>query len=144
MRVCPPLSSELLLPLTGLGRRQALSMAKEEKSEMATIAKKQLEGRGYVLSLSTTRDGENLIGKVRVTEASTQRTVASFVSVWKIDNMELVFGIDAGEGIARDLVNQGKELEGVRKKILEYSRPLTDLRDRMPTRPVLPPSAPGR
>jgi len=73
-------------------------MAKEEKSEMATIAKKQLEGRGYVLSLSTTRDGENLIGKVRVTEASTQRTVASFVSVWKIDNMELVFGIDAGRG----------------------------------------------
>jgi len=32
-------------------------LAKEEKSEMATIAKKQLEGRGYVLSLSTTREG---------------------------------------------------------------------------------------
>ncbi len=37
-----------------------------------------------------------------------------------------------------------KELEGVRKKILEYNRLLTDLQDRMPTRAVLPPSAPGR
>ena len=37
-----------------------------------------------------------------------------------------------------------KELDGVRKKILEYNRLLTDMRDRMPTRAVLPPSAPGR
>jgi len=118
MRVCLRPASELLLPLTGLGRREALWMAKEEKSEMATIAKKQLEGRGYVLSLSTTRDGENLIGKVRVTEASTQRTVASFVSVWKIDNMELVFGIDAGEGIARDLMNQAMNLFDLFKYVL--------------------------
>ena len=93
-------------------------MAKEEKSEMTTIAKKQLEGRGYVLALSTTREGENLIGKVRVTEAATHRTVASFVSVWKIDNMELVFGIDAGEGIARDLVNQAMNLFDLFKYVL--------------------------
>jgi len=37
-----------------------------------------------------------------------------------------------------------KELEGVRKKILEYNRLLTDLRDRMPTPAVLLPSTPGR
>ena len=37
-----------------------------------------------------------------------------------------------------------KELEGVRKKVLEYNRLLTDMRDRIPTRAVLPPSAPGR
>ena len=85
-------------------------MAKEEKSEMTAIAKKQLGGRGYVLSLSTSREGENLIGKLRVSEAGTQRTVANFVSVWKIDNLELVFGLDAGEGIARDFVNQAMNL----------------------------------
>lgn len=93
-------------------------MAKEEKSEMATIAKKQLAGRGYVISLSTSREGENLIGKVRVTEAATQRTVASFVSVWKIDNMELVFGLDAGEGIARDFVNQAVNLLDLFKDVI--------------------------
>ena len=85
-------------------------MAKEDKSEMTTIAKKQLEGRGYVVSLSTSREGENVIGKVRVSEASTQRTVANFVSVWKIDNLQVVFGVDAGEGIARDFVSQAMNL----------------------------------
>ena len=86
-------------------------MAKEEKkSEMTTNAKKQLEGRGYVVSLSTNRDGENLIGKLRVSEASTHRTVANLVSVWKIDNLELVFGVDAGEGIAKDFMNQAMNL----------------------------------
>lgn len=85
-------------------------MAKEDKSEMTTIAKKQLEGRGYVVSLSTSREGENVIGKVRVSEASTQRTVANFVTVWKIDNLQVVFGVDAGEGIARDFVSQAMNL----------------------------------
>jgi len=93
-------------------------MVKEEKSEMATIAKKQLEGRGYVISLSTSRDGENLIGKLRVTEANTQRTVANFVSVWRIDDMELVFGLDAGEGIARDFVSQALNLFDLFKYVI--------------------------
>lgn len=85
-------------------------MAKEDKSEMTAIAKKQLEGRGYVVSVSTSREGENVIGKVRVSEASTQRTVANFVTVWKIDNLQVVFGVDAGEGIARDFVSQAMNL----------------------------------
>src|SRR3989442_15849841 len=98
MRVCLRPPSELLLPLTGLGRREALSMAEEEKSEMGTIAKKQLEGRGYVLSLSTTRGGEKLIGKGRVTQASTQRNLARFVSGWEIYKKEILFRIPAGGG----------------------------------------------
>ncbi len=81
-------------------------MPKESKSEMMEIAKRELEGRGYVVQLSTNRQGENLIGKVHVREAATQRTVAKFVSVWKVDDLELVFGLDAGEGIAKDFVRQ--------------------------------------
>ena len=93
-------------------------MAKEDKSDMMAIAKKQLQGRGYVVSLSTTRDGENLIGKLRVSEASTQRTVANLVSVWKVDDLELVFGLDAGEGIARDFVNQAMNLLDLFKYVI--------------------------
>jgi len=93
-------------------------MAKDEKSEMMTIAKKQLQGRGYVVSLSTNREGENLIGKLRVTEAATQRTVANLVSVWKVDDLELVFGIDAGEGIARDFVTQAMNLFDLFKYVI--------------------------
>ena len=85
-------------------------MAKEDKSEMTTIAKKQLQGRGYLVSLSTSREGENLIGKLRVSEAGTQRTVANLVSVWKVDDLQLVFGLDAGEGIAKDFVTQAMNL----------------------------------
>ena len=93
-------------------------MAKEDKSDMTTIAKKQLQGRGFLVSLSTSREGENLIGKVRVTEASTQRTVASLVSVWKVDDLELVFGLDAGDGIARDFVSQAMNLLDLFKYVI--------------------------
>src|SRR5437773_7296432 len=99
-------TSESLLAMVGIAAPEAPSMAKEDKSEMTTIAKKQLQGRGYLVSLSTSREGENLIGKLRVSEAGTQRTVANLVSVWKVDDLELVFGLDTGDGIARDFVNQ--------------------------------------
>jgi len=93
-------------------------MVKEDKSDKMAIAKKQLQGRGYVVSLSTTREGENLIGKLRVSEASTQRTVANLVSVWKVDDLEIVFGLDAGEGIARDFVNQAMNLLDLFKYVI--------------------------
>lgn len=92
-------------------------MAKEA-TDMVAIAKKQLQGRGYVISLSTTREGENLIGKLRVSEAATQRTVANVVSVWKVDDLELVFGLDAGEGIARDFVTQAMNLLDLFKYVI--------------------------
>jgi len=94
------------------------AMAKEDKSDMKTIVKKQLQGRGYVVSLSTTREGENLIGKLQVSEASTHRTVANLVSVWKVDDLEIVFGLDAGEGIARDFVSQALNLFDLFKYVI--------------------------
>src|SRR5437763_15059208 len=93
--------------MVGIAAPEAPSMAKEDKSEMTTIAKKQLQGRGFLVSLSTTREGENLIGKLRVSEAGAQRTVANLVRVWKVDDLELVFGLDRGDGIARGFVHQG-------------------------------------
>jgi hypothetical protein len=93
-------------------------MAKEDKSDMTAIAKKQLQGRGYLVSLSTSREGENLIGKLRVSEAGTQRIVANLVSVWKVDDLELVFGLDAGEGIARDFVSQAMNLFDLLKYVV--------------------------
>jgi hypothetical protein len=93
-------------------------MAKEEKPDMTTIAKKQLQGRGYLISLSTSREGENLIGKLRVSEAATHRTVANVVSVWKLDDLQLVFGLDAGDGIARDFVSQAMNLFDLFKYVI--------------------------
>lgn len=81
-------------------------MPKERMSGMHEIAKRELDGRGYIVRLSTTREGENLIGRVQVADAATNRTVARFVGVGKIDDLELVFGVDATEGISRDFLSQ--------------------------------------
>src|SRR5438046_9372719 len=98
--------------MVGIAAPEAPSMAKEDKSEMTTIAKKQLQGRGYLVSLSTSREGENLIGKLRVSEAGTQRTVANLVSVWEVDDLQLVFGPAAGDGIGKHFVTQATNLFG--------------------------------
>jgi hypothetical protein len=93
-------------------------MAKDEKAEMMTIAKKQLQGRGYVISLSTSREGENLIGRLAVSEAGTHREVAKLVSVAKVDDLHLVFGLDAEEGVARDFVSQAMNLFDLFKYVI--------------------------
>ncbi len=84
-------------------------MAKEERSErseMREIVRRHLDNKGYVIRLTTHREGDNLVGRVHVTDATSDETVAKLVGVGKVDNIELVFGVDASEGIARDFVNQ--------------------------------------
>ncbi|HYY47126.1 MAG TPA: hypothetical protein VFA17_00400 [Thermoplasmata archaeon] len=100
-------------------------MTKDGKAEMATIVTKQLQGRGYVISLTTSREGENLIGKVRVSEASTQREVANLVSVWKVDDLHLVFGLDASEGTARDFMSQAMNFFD----LFKYAIPGVEIRE---------------
>jgi len=53
-----------------------------------------------------------------VSEAGTQRTVANLVSVWKVDDLQLVFGLDAGEGIAKDFVTQAMNLFDLFKYVI--------------------------
>jgi len=81
-------------------------MAKTEKSEMREIIRKHLDNKGYVVRLTTHREADNLIGRIHVTDASSEETVAKIVGAGKVDNLELVFGLDASDGIAKDLVNQ--------------------------------------
>ena len=73
---------------------------------MREIIRKHLDNKGYVVRLTTHREGDNLIGRVHVTDATTDDTVAKIVGAGKVDNLELVFGLDASDGIAKDLVNQ--------------------------------------
>ncbi len=81
-------------------------MAKTEKSEMREIIRKHLDNKGYVVRLTTHREADNLIGRIHVTDASSEETVAKIVGAGKVDNLEIVFGLDASDGIAKDLVNQ--------------------------------------
>jgi hypothetical protein len=92
---------------------------------MMEVAKRELDGRGYVLRLSTAREGENLVGRVQVTDVSTDKVVARFVGVGKFDNLELVFGLDAMEGIAKDLLSQMMNLADM----LRYFIPGASIRE---------------
>ena len=73
---------------------------------MREIIRKHLDNKGYVVRLTTHREADNLIGRIHVTDASSEETVAKIVGAGKVDNLELVFGLDASDGIAKDLVNQ--------------------------------------
>ena len=86
--------------------RAVSAMAKTEKSEMREIIRKHLDNKGYVVRLTTHREADNLIGRIHVTDASSEETVAKIVGAGKVDNLEIVFGLDASDGIAKDLVNQ--------------------------------------
>jgi len=72
---------------------------------MREIVRRHLDNRGYVVRVTTHRDGDNMVGCVHVTDTATEETVAKIVAVGKFDNIELVFGVDA-EGVVRDAVQQ--------------------------------------
>ncbi len=73
---------------------------------MREIVRRHLDNKGYVIRLTTHRDGENLVGRVHVTDAGSEDTIAKIVGIAKVDNIEIVFGVDASEGILRDAINQ--------------------------------------
>lgn len=81
-------------------------MSKHPADEKRAILKRELGGRGFVVHLSTSREGENLVARLEVSEAATERSVAKIVSVAKVDDLNLLVGIDAPEGVVRDVLAQ--------------------------------------
>ena len=73
---------------------------------MREIVRRHLDNKGYVIRLTTHREGENLVGRIHVTDAGSEDTIAKIVGIAKVDNIEVVFGVDASEGILRDVINQ--------------------------------------
>jgi len=100
-------------------------MAKTDRSEMREIIRKHLDNKGYVVRITTHRDGDNLVGRIHVTDASSDDTVAKLVGVGKVDNLEVVFGVDASDGIARDFVNQVLNLA----EFLRYMVPTVSVKE---------------
>jgi hypothetical protein len=59
-----------------------------------------------VIHLSTSREGANLIAHFQITEAATDKSVARLVTVAKVEDLNLVIGLDAPEGVARNFLAQ--------------------------------------
>ena len=81
-------------------------MPKDDNEEKRALLRKELGERGYVLHLSTSREGANLVARLHVTDAATDHDVAKIVSVAKVDDLNLLIGVDAPEGVLKDFLAQ--------------------------------------
>ena len=81
-------------------------MTKDDNAEKRALLRRELGQRGYILHLSTSREGANLVARLQVTDAATDRDVAKIVSVAKVDDLNLLIGVDAPEGGVKDLLAQ--------------------------------------
>lgn len=81
-------------------------MTKDDNAEKRALLRRELGQRGYILHLSTSREGANLVARLQVTDAATDRDVAKIVSVAKVDDLNLLIGVDAPEGVVKDLLAQ--------------------------------------
>ena len=68
-----------------------------DTTNLTRIIKEELGHRGYVVNLDTRREGQYLVGKLEVTSAETDETVAKIVGAGPVDGLRLSFGIDAEE-----------------------------------------------
>ncbi len=81
-------------------------MSKDDTKAKRDILRKELGDHGLVIRLSTSREDANLIARLEITEAATGRSIAKIVTVAKVDDLNLVIGVDAPEGVARDFLAQ--------------------------------------
>ncbi len=81
-------------------------MPKADNEEKRALLRRELGGRGYIVHLSTSREGANLVARLEVTDAGTGQGVAKIVSVTKVDDLNLLIGVDAPEGVVKDFLAQ--------------------------------------
>ncbi len=74
-----------------------------KEAELHKIVREELGHRGYIVSVHTQRKGEFVVGRLQVTSAETDESVAKFVGVGQIDDLGWCFGIDA-QGALRDAI----------------------------------------
>jgi len=83
--------------------RPAAGRRMTDIEEISKIVKSELGNRGYVVNLHAHREGDYVVGRLAVTSAETDQTVAKVVGVGNVEDLNLCFGVDA-EGTVRDLV----------------------------------------
>ncbi|HKZ48099.1 MAG TPA: hypothetical protein VJ397_04830 [Thermoplasmata archaeon] len=74
-----------------------------EDAELQKIVKRELGNQGYVVNIHAHREGEYVVGRLAVTSAETDETVAKLVGVGNVNDVRLCFGLDM-EGTLREFV----------------------------------------
>ena len=75
----------------------------KDDEQIHKVVRDELGNRGYVVEIQARREGDLVIGRLHVTNADTNETVAKFVGAGKMENLNLCFGVDA-EGTLRDVL----------------------------------------
>ncbi|MFQ6060916.1 MAG: hypothetical protein ACE5KV_06455 [Thermoplasmata archaeon] len=77
-------------------------MAKEKKSAKGMspkdVVRKELGDSGCVITVSTEKKGENLVGKLEVTDATNDNSLLTITAVGKPENISFSFGISCSQG----------------------------------------------
>ncbi len=81
-------------------------MEKDGTEAKQSLLKRELGGHGYMIRLSTSREGANLVARLEVSDAATDERIAKLVSVAQVDNLDILVGVDAPEGVVRDFLAQ--------------------------------------
>ncbi len=81
-------------------------MPDDDAEDKLALLKRELGDHGYVIHLSTQREGENLVARLEVSEAATEKSLVRLVSVAKVDDLNLLVGVDAPEGVLREFLAQ--------------------------------------
>jgi hypothetical protein len=81
-------------------------MPQDSAEEKRAIVKRELEGHGLTVHLSTSRDGANLIARIAVRDTATDKSIAKLVAVARVEDLDLVIGLDTSENVARDVLAQ--------------------------------------
>lgn len=81
-------------------------MANDDAEDRLGLLKRELGGRGYILHLSTSKEGTNLVARLEVSEAATEKSLIRLVSVAKVDDLNILVGVDAPEGVLKEFLAQ--------------------------------------
>ncbi len=81
-------------------------MPTDRTEEKRAIVKRELGGHGLTVHLSTAREGGNLVARFSVSDAATDRLIAKLVTVARVEDLDLVVGVDTADDVARDFLAQ--------------------------------------
>ena len=84
------------------GKKSAKNMSPKE------VVRKELGGTGCIVTVSTVRKGENLVGKLEVTDAASNNSMLTLTAVGKPEDISFSFGVSSTQGsflpLLRDFV----------------------------------------
>lgn len=73
---------------------------------MEKVVRRELENHGIIGRVSAKREGDNTVLRLELTDARSMKRVAKLVTVCRIEEQEVAFGLDIPEGALKEIIYQ--------------------------------------